>query len=117
MMTLLEALAQLTEEKSILGWRPREVIATTRGSRSFVSVKWDFPDDYYSYILKSYQEDDDDVFRPDGVSDRDWLGPPPDKVMIVTPTEGDIFCAGLLLGANEEKDGGKIVFRPCQRQN
>jgi hypothetical protein len=117
MLTLLEALAQLAHEKSILGWRLREVIATTREHSSFLSLKWDFPDEYYFYLIRSYHDDIDRAYRPAGVSDREWFGPPPDKVAIMAPTEADIFCAGLLLGAENEKHDGKIVFRLSTQEN
>ncbi|QGM44614.1 hypothetical protein [Methylocystis heyeri] len=114
MLTLLEALARLTDDKSALGWRLREVTATIKVDMALLCVKWDFPDEYYFYLANSAEADTDHIYRPKGVSDRDWFGPPPDKVMVAPPTEADIFCTGLLLGLSAAPKGkqceGVVIF-------
>jgi hypothetical protein len=116
MLTLLEALAQLTDDKSVLGWRIREVTATIKDDKALLCVRWDFPDEYYFYLANSTEAGLDHIYRPEDVSDGDWFGPPPDKVMIAQPTEADIFCAGLLLGLGAAPKGkrceGVVIFSP-----
>jgi hypothetical protein len=118
MLTLLEALAQLTDDKSVLGWRLRQVTVTIKEDKALLCVRWDFPDEYYFYLANSAEADLDHIYRPEGVSDQDWFGPPPAKVVIAPPTEADIFCAGLLLGFGAAPKGkkfeGVVIFSPLE---
>jgi hypothetical protein len=118
MLTLTEALAQLTNDKSVLGWRPRELLIRTKGNKAFLTVKWDFPE---GWNYSSTQDDIENIYRPKGVSDREWFGPPQDNVVVARPIEADMSRAKLLLGADcvakEHKAEEGIIYRLLRRED